>query len=64
MDGVDKNSLFFILIMNLDLIAEAALSGDGASQAMESREKLAGLNARVYLKVYFITFFKLLEVLA
>jgi hypothetical protein len=55
---------FFIAIMDFHLVAEATLSGDFPSQAVESREKLTGLDTGIDLEVNFIPFLKFLEVLA
>ena len=60
---MDKKLLFLILIVNLDLVAEASLSGHDAGQTMESREKLARLHAGIDLEIDLISFFKLLKIL-
>ncbi len=61
---MDKKLLFFVSIVDLDLVAEAALSGNSSGQAVKSRKELAGLYAGIDLKINFISFFKLLEILA
>ena len=59
-----KEFFLLVLVMDHDFVTEAAFSGDGSGQAMESREKLAGLHAGIDLKINFVSFFKLMEVLA
>lgn len=59
-----KKLLFLVLVVDHDFVAEAALSSDRTSQAMKPREKLTSLYAGIDLKVYFISFLKLLEILA
>ena len=59
-----KEFFLLVLVMDHDFITEAAFSSNCTGQAVESREKLAGLYAGIDLKIDFISFFKLLEVLA
>ena len=64
MDRKDKELLFLILVVYLDLVAETSLAGHDAGQAVEAGEKLAGLDTGIDLKIDFIPFFEFLEVLA
>ena len=61
---MDKELFLLVLIMDHDFVTEAAFSSDGSGQAMESREKLTGLYAGINLKIDFVSFLKLLKVLA
>ena len=55
---------FLVTVMDHDFVTEATFSGDGSGQAMESWEKLTSLYAGIDLKIDFVSFLKLLEVLA
>jgi len=58
-----KELLFFILIMDLDFVAEASFPGYFSSHAVKAGEKLPSLDAGIDLKIDAVAFLKLLKVL-